>query len=1177
MASLSNYDRVGKSMELLKTGVAPFAEREVFARLRPQDAQDMIDAFSESDRMLAGKDISAWDVSALLNFMWYKWNDVYARTLGSAERSLVSELRECRNKWAHQEAFSTDDAYRALDSAGRLLTAISAPEAEEIERMKGELLRLRFDEQVRNEKRKVAGSLIESSVTGMLKPWREVVTPHKDVASGMYQQAEFAADLWQVHLGEGTDEYKNPIEFFRRTYLTDSLKTLLAGAIKRLSGKGGDPVVQLQTNFGGGKTHSMLALYHLFSGISPHELLGMDEVMKTAEATTIPHIKRVVLVGNRISPGNPTVKPDGTIVRTLWGELAWQLGGRKAFDRIAEDDKKATNPGDVLRELFIEYGPCLILIDEWVSYARQLHSQGQGDLPAGDFETHFTFAQALTESAKLAKNCLLVISLPASDDTGSPHTLADNAEVGGEQGRQALIRLRNVVGRLESSWRPATAEEGFEIVRRRLFEPLSDSSHYKDRDTVARAFSDFYQSQQQEFPPECRTADYEKRIKAAYPIHPEVFDRLYSDWSTLLKFQRTRGVLRLMAAVIHSLWESGDKNPLIMPANIAIDDPRVQSEMTRYLSDNWIPIIEKDVDGPNSLPLQIDTEVPNLGKYAATRRVARTIYLGSAPMVDAAHHGIEDRRIKLGSVVPGESPTVFGDALRRLAGSATYLFQDGSHYWYSTQPTVAKLAEDRAEQLIRDPYKVVQEIDARLRSDLAQKGDFGRIHPLPHGGEDVPDDRDARLVVLSVDHAYTKETENPALIEAQRILESRGTAPRIYRNTLVFLAADKARLQDLDEAVRRFIAWKSIIAQKDQLNLSPFQVNNAEQQLKSADSTVTARIPETYQWLLIPGQNTPKSSIEWHVVKVAGQEALAVRASKKLRNEEFLVPSYSATRLRMDLDRVPLWRGNDVAVKQLAEDYARYLYLPRLISPMVLTFTIRDGIGILTWEQDSFAWADSWDESTQRYRGLRGGQQIFMVDIDSPGLLVRPEVALKQIEREAKPARLELYPDKVSINPSSSIVFKLSAFDGDNRLLQISKASWSATGGTIDSAGAYQAGITQGNFTVNVELEGLHAQSNITISATAVPTPATPLVQPAQTKLKRFHGTVQLDPERVGRDAGRIAEEIISHLAVQIGARVTVTLEVEANLPEGATDAIVRTVTENARTMKFISQGFERE
>ena len=273
---------------------------------------------------------------------------------------------------------------------------------------------------------------------------------------------------------------KKPAEFFRRTYLTDSLKRLLVGAVQRLSGQGGqpsgaqtgDPVVQLQTHFGGGKTHSMLALYHLVSGTAPGELLGIDGVLQEAGVTTLPTVKRVVLVGNRISPGDPLTKREGTVVRTLWAELAWQLGGKKAFTRLQADDEKATSPGDVLRQLFNAYGPCLILIDEWVAYARQLHEAA--DLPGGGFETHFTFAQALTESAKLALQCLLVISLPASDTAGSPHVSADDVEVGGERGRAALERLRNAVGRVEASWRPASAEEGFEIVRRRLFESLHD-------------------------------------------------------------------------------------------------------------------------------------------------------------------------------------------------------------------------------------------------------------------------------------------------------------------------------------------------------------------------------------------------------------------------------------------------------------------------------------------------------------------------------------------------------------------------------------------------------------------------------------------------------------------------------------------------------------------------------
>lgn len=676
---------------------------------------------------------------------------------------------------------------------------------------------------------------------------------------------------------------------------------------------------------------------------------------------------------------------------------------------------------------------------------------------------------------------------------------------------EALDRLRNVVGRVESSWRPATAEEGFEIVRRRLFEPLPGPEAFKQRDVTARAFADQYRAQAAEFPPECKRADYEKRIQAAYPIHPEIFDRLYEDWSTLVKFQRTRGVLRLMAAVIHSLWEKGDRNPLILPSTIPIDDARVQFELTRYLSDNWVPIMEKDVDGPSSLPLKIDGEVPNLGKLHATRRVARTIYLGSAPTAAAAHRGLEDRRVKLGCVMPGESPAVFGDALRRLASAATYLYQDGPRAWYATQPTVTKLAEDRAEQLKRDPDKVAAELDARVRADLRRIGDFSRVHPLPRSGADVPDDLDARRVVLPPDHPYSKEEGNAAENASRAILESRGNTPRLYRNTLTFLAADKVRLQDLDEALRRYLAWESIVAEKETLDLSPFQVRQAETQKQAADAAVTARLPETYQWALVPEQKTPQAAVQWDALRLSGADALAVRASKKLKCDELLVTSLGSTILRKHLDDVPLWRGDHVAVQQLVEDFARYLYLLRLAGPDVLVQAIRDGVALLTWQSDTFAYAESHDETGGRYRGLRGGQ-VVTLGAEDAGLIVRADIARRQLETEV---------------PQPG-----------------------ATGGGVAAPGA-------------PPIESP--------AAGAAPEPGAPHLP------RRFHGTVRLDPARVGRDAGRIAEEVIAHLAGQPGAEVSVTLEIEALLPGGANEQMVRAVTENSRTLKFTAHAFENE
>ena len=452
-----------------------------------------------------------------------------------------------------------------------------------------------------------------------------------------------------------------------------------------------------------------------------------------------------------------------------------------------------------------------------------------------------------------------------------------------------------------------------------------------------------------------------------------------------------------------------------------------------------------------------------------------------------------------------------------LAGAATYLYQDGPRYWYSTQPTVTKLAEDRAEQLKRGPDEVVQELGSRLRADLRNTGEFNRVHPLPQSGQDVPDDRDARLVVLGIHTPYSRERDNPAEAAAKAILEMRGSVPRIYRNTLVFLAVDKTRLQDLDEAVRRYLAWESILAEREPLDLSPHQVKQAEIQRDAAAGAVTARLPEAYQWLLVPGQARPDAPIEWLAMRLSGQDSLAARASKKLKGDELLVTGFAATRLRMELDRVPLWRGDHVSIKQIVEDFARYLYLPRVSDPMVLLSAIGSGVALLTWEHDAFAVADSFDDEAKRYRGLRGGQVVSLPDPDAPGLLVKPDVARRQLDAE-RPKR------------------------SDN-----GEPDTPGTGGEDPGAGG---GAGTGEI---------------------------PADTPKQTQPTRFHGSVALDSTRVGRDAGRIADEVISHLSGLVGARVTVTLEIAAQVPSGAPDHVVRTVTENSRTLKFTSHGFEKE
>jgi predicted AAA+ superfamily ATPase len=1132
--SISNRDRVGRALDILTSGLKPFVEREMASKYGHRWRYEAIGSLQDHYITDDGNDLRL-DISALLRIMWDQWNQVFSKTLGFSERSYVSELRSTRNKWAHQEAFSTDDAYRMLDTTQRLLQAIADGErAEEIGKQKYELQRLNYDEQRRNVTRRNTGPLVEGQPIPGLLPWRQIVTPHQDVASGNYAMAEFAADLALVHRGQGSGEYLYPRSFFQRTYLTNGLKQLLSGALQRLSGKGGNPIIELQTNFGGGKTHSLLALYHLFSGTSTSDLIGIEPLLTDLGMQRPPVAQRAVLVGYALSPAETREKEDGCVVRTLWGELAWQLMGRKGYAMVETANQQGVSPSsETLRSLFLAAGPSLILIDEWIVFVRQLY--GNSTLVAGTFDANLSFAQALTEAAKASPHTLVVATLPASKN-----------ESGGEGGQEALARLKQIFGRVESPWRPADRDEGFEIVRRRLFEPIIDPDLYIARDAIAHKFSEFYRSQRQEFPDECSEANYERRIQSAYPIHPELFDRLFSDWSSIEKFQRTRGVLRLMAAIVHELWATQDQSYLIMPCNIPIDTPFVQSVLTDYLAENWVPIISKDVDGNEALPRRIDKET-SFARYSAARRVARTVFFGSAPTLHSANQGIQDKHIKLGCAQPNETVATFGDALRRLSEQATYLYQNERRYWYDIQPSAARLAQDRAGQY--DIDTIYEEIKRTLKDEQENRGEFARVHLCPNSGAEVADEDTAvRLVILKPQHTHTrKSTNSVAIEEARKILALRGNAPRNYGNTIIFLVADQARVDDLQKATRLALAWESIEREHETLNLNAFQRKQARERSQASKEHVIALIPETYCWLLVPEQLDPRQKsdklTEYKLPPRAGKGLLATNASSLLDTEELLITQLAGVRLRYELDRIPLWRGNHVSIKELTENFAKYVYLPRLKNKNVLLDAIRDGVQAVQWEKETFAYAAGWDESNQRYLQLVAGQPVKVI-VDGQSVLVKPAAAAAQLEAEAR--------EREAKRQAS--------------LAQAEAAKASQT---------YVANKPE----LPTPLIGERGSTMILTSTGTGQVPLTTPYQqphpPIEKQFHRFYASVQINERMMGSEAGRVMDEVVKHLTSLSNVKVKVTLEIEAELPNGLPQNIVRTIKENGNTLHFESCEFE--
>lgn len=1096
----STRQHVFEGMELLPEGLIPFVEKRLDSQLTGHWQVEVV----QRVRGLRpnGDGQVNWDQQGLLQVMMAFWKEAFAMVLGHPERSYVSELLEVRNKLSHNENFTYDDAERALDTMRRLLESVSAKDvAEKISAARDTILRTKYAELARNEeRRKTQRSDISVDTVAGLMPWRKVVEPHQDVATGEFQQAEFAADLAKVHNGSAPSEYRDPAEFFSRTYLTEGLSNLLVGAAKRLSGAGGDPVVELQTNFGGGKTHSMLALYHMVGGTPVEDLPGLDQLLSKNELTVPKKISRAVLVGTSLDPLNMTAAKDGTQISTIWGELAWQLGGPEVFAMVAENDKLGIAPGsNLLEAIFKKCAPCLILIDEWVAFLRQIYKV-EG-LPSGSFDANISFVQALTEAVKASPGTLLVASLPASQ-----------IEVGGEGGQEALARLKQTFSRVESSWRPASQEESYEIVRRRLFKEIpGDKFHH--RDNTLKQFAKLYRENTNDFPQGCADEDYRRKLEKAYPIHPELFDQLYTSWGSLEKFQRTRGVLRLMAQVIHELWMGNDPSVMIMPGSVAISTARVEPELLHYLDASWQSIIAGDVDGATSTPYKIDQSAPNLNRYSATRRVARSVFMGTAPTHGQENKGLDDKQINLGVVQPGERPAIFGDALRRLTNLAKFMHSDLGRYWYSMSASLNRIAADRAGQL--EEALVLMEIDKALVgyiNGLGDRGHFDAVQVAPGSSSDVPDEPGGvRAVILGVAHPHTGRNGSEALAEAKDILMQRGSTPRVYRNMLVFLAAEQRQLDNLKAAMRSALAWAEIVRETDRLNLTQSDSALAKAKLTEGNETLKTRLKEAWCYLLYPVQESAQADLEWTSAKVPAQDGLLARASKKLVSDEGLLPELGPARLDRELQKY-IWNGKDhLFLKDLWEYMNRYTYLPRVKNRGVLAKALQSAVtGMLP---GPFAYADRWDESKNTYVGLAiSGLSQVQVVIDSDSVIIKPDVA-------------ESHRPKPKEDPAGP--------------------------GGADSTESDGRAPTPGGDTGGE------------------PAPA------PEKKPTRFVGTVMISADRPARDIHQIVEAIIEQLTTLPGSDVSLKLEIDAEVPSGLDRAKVRTLIENATTLGFIDKSIK--
>ncbi|MEM3341138.1 MAG: DUF499 domain-containing protein, partial [Thermoplasmata archaeon] len=487
-----------------------------------------------------------------------------------------------------------------------------------------------------------------------LPSWWQVATPHRDIVEGKLSEAIFAADLGDVVFGKAPVEYTDPVTFFQKTYMTEGLKNLLENVLNRLCNGKGDPVIQLQTPFGGGKTHSLLALYHVVK--NRDKVKHIDFIDKLPE---LRNAKVVVFVGTQA---------DALKGKTPWGEIASQLG---VYDKVREHDEKRRSPGKERLNDILGDGPVLILMDELAEYA----------VKAKDFADQLlAFSQEITETVKTKDNCCLVCTLPSS----TPY---------GEEGERSLRNLQRVFGRVESIYTPVEDFEIYEVVRKRLFENLGEE---KTRKKVAQAYFDMYSKLGEDVPKEVKEINYREQIEHAYPFHPELIDVLYERWGSLPDFQRTRGVLRLLALVVEDLYKNRYPAPLIQSSLVNLKNPEIRREFTKHIGKEYDSVIEADIAGKNANAPKIDKKMGSeYDKYKIAAGIATSVFIYSFSGGEKNSTTLPKLRVSL--LREHIHSSIVGDAIAKLEEELWYFYSEKKQYSFRNQPNLNRVIVSKEE------------------------------------------------------------------------------------------------------------------------------------------------------------------------------------------------------------------------------------------------------------------------------------------------------------------------------------------------------------------------------------------------------------------------------------------------------------------------------------------------
>ena len=826
-----------------------------------------------------------------------------------------------------------------------------------------------------------------------LKPWYKVISPREDLRDGKPLDAsEFAVHLDQVRDGRAPKVYQSPKEFFERTFITKSLGALASEVIRRLSGIHVEtsPVFNLSTQFGGGKTHSLLCLYHLaHGGADAASWKGVPGILAAAEVGKVPSANVAVFVGTEFDSITGRGGADGTPVRkTPWGEIAFQLGGAEMLAVLAEHERTLTAPGgDVISKMLPEDKPTLILLDELMNYASRSRKSGLG-------AQLYNFLHNLSEAARGRKNVVLAVSIPASE---LEMTADDQSD---------FERFKKLLDRVGKAVMMSAETETSEIIRRRLFEWEGLPN---DAKATVREYADWVQEHRNDVPTWFPVDTAYETLATTYPFHPLALSVFERKWQALPRFQQTRGVLRLLALWVSRAYldgyKGGDKDALITLGTAPLDDPLFRAAVFEQLGEQRLEgAVTTDVAGrPEAHALRLDREATDAVKKARLhKKVATTILFESNGGQQKGVATVPEIRLAVGE--PGIDLANVEQCLDALNEACYYLHSEKGGYRFGFKANLNKLLADRRASVL--PQKIDEQVRAAIREEFAKGTGIERIY-FPEKTSDIPDRPMLTLVVMGPDRA-NKEPGTQTLLET--MVREHGQSSRAFKSGVMWSVAEDAGT--LRDETRKLLAWEDILSDKDELKLDDQQTKLLKENVNKSRSYLKEAVWQAYKNVFLLDENNALRRIDLGKIHSSAAPSIVDLILGQLRGVDLLSDGISvSTLIRNWPPALPEW-----STKALRDAFYASPKLTRLSSPDVVKNTIARGV----------------TEGQLAYAGKRGDKyepfvfkkilSVSEIEIGDDVIVLRREdaEAIQLAIEQGKPAKPSSIPPPVQAKPEGT-------------------------------------------------------------------------------------------------------------------------------------------------------------